>query len=74
MADLRDELRIANAVYRSARAQRRCLIWRAAEEEGIPHSEIADLVGVTRSSVSQVARAINEGAAGDSDDFIDDES
>ena len=59
MTEIRDELRIVNAVYRSARAQRRFLIWRAASE-GVSHSEIAEIVGVTRSSVSQIVRAINE--------------
>jgi len=59
VTEIRDELRIVNAVYRSARAQRRFLIWRAASE-GVSHSEIAEIVGVTRSSVSQIVRAINE--------------
>jgi hypothetical protein len=68
--DIRDELRTANAIFRSARAQRRYLIWRAAED-GIPHAEIAEIVGVTRSSVSQVVRAINSDTT--DDDFIEDE-
>jgi predicted transcriptional regulator len=73
MTDIRDELRVATAVYRSARAQRRYLMWRAAEEGGLTHTEIAELVGVLRSAVSQIIRAINDGAASDGDDFFEDE-
>jgi DNA-binding transcriptional regulator GbsR (MarR family) len=45
------------------------LIWRAADE-GLPHSEIARILGVSRSRVSQVVRALD--ARGNSDDFIED--
>src|SRR4051812_39098396 len=45
LPNLREELRVAHAVYRSARAQRRYLIWRAAQE-GVTHAEIAEIVGV----------------------------
>jgi DNA-binding MarR family transcriptional regulator len=68
--DVRDELRTVNAVYRSARAQRRHLIWRAADN-GVPHAEIAEILGMSRSRVSQIVRAL-ESRGDRADDFIED--
>jgi len=65
VGDVRDELRNVDA-DRSAKAQRRHLIWRAADA-GVPHSEIARILGVSRSRVSQIVRALD--ARGDGDDF-----
>lgn len=59
LGPLRSELRAADSAYRTARRQRLQLILRAASA-GMKHKEIGEVVGVTRSSVSQLLRAARE--------------